>query len=177
MNFRSWNWTKKSYLRGIVRLYNRIWWSLFVWREMWNHILLIRVKKVKCDAPNVCWYTSSVRAATLILWLLKGPKPPARYGTESKNSIFLKQENYVSTLVLNQTLVVSLTLKSQWCKNKLSFLQKIISWSAKIENKYRFASFFDQENQRCLALDFLMKFSFPATKTAFTTKFRPSTEI
>ena len=30
---------------------------------MWNHILLIRVKKVKCDAPNVCWYTSSVRAA------------------------------------------------------------------------------------------------------------------
>ena len=107
-----------------------------------------------------------MRGVALTLWLQKGPKPPARYGTESKNSIFLKQENYVSTLVLNQTLVVSLTLKSQWCKNKLSFLQKIISWSAKIENKYRFASFFDQENQRCLALDFLMKFSFP--------KFRPT---
>ena len=62
----------------------------------------------------------------LTLWLLKGPKPPIRYGTELKNSIFLKQENHVSTLVLKQTLVVSLSLESQLCKNKLSFLQKVI---------------------------------------------------
>ena len=69
----------------------------------------------------------SVYQNELTLWLLKGPKPPVRYGTELKNSIFLKQENHVSTLVLKQTLVVSLSLESQLCKNKLSFLQKVIS--------------------------------------------------
>ena len=79
-------------------------------------------------------------------------------------SIFAKQKKDVSTLVLKQTVVVYLSLEGQWCKNKLSFLHNIISWNAKIKKKYRFASFFYQENQRCLALDFLMTFSFPAKK-------------
>ena len=50
---------------------------------------------------------------TLTLSLPRRPKRPVKYGTQLKNPIFLKQENHVSTLVLKQTLAVSLNLESQ----------------------------------------------------------------
>ena len=91
----------------------------------WKYSLVDESARVRCSIILILSWK-------LTLWLLKGPKPPVRYGTELKNSIFLKQENHVLTLVLKQTLVVFLSLECQLCKNKLSFLQNVINWSAKI---------------------------------------------
>ena len=76
-------------------------------------------------------------------------------------------------MVSLQSLWSGSTFDNHWFPKKLWFLQKVTSWSEKNGKKPIFHHFGRPKITTFWPRIFLMKFLFPANKTAFTTKFSP----